>query len=317
MTNSLNELLEGLSSPHTFIVIGKGGVGKTTVSVILADRLSEKGKTLLASLDPAKHLIEYLGIKRPLRAERVSDNLYAMQIDIGLLASKLSNEYVDLLKQVTPGLRILGLEDIVRAIRYAPGFEEEIYLRVLRDLYKEEYDYIVIDTPPTGLTHRILTLPGLYVFWLDKLIDLRTKIVSLRYTISRAMGRRVEPRDPVLAKLLKLKKEYEELNKAIRSGDRTSYVLVTTPEPLPVYETKTTIELLKTLKAKPRAIIVNKIMPEDIARELGVAETVKEALEELRSMECDGCVKIGIRYHRKTPKTLDEAKELLGMIMEL
>ncbi|MCE4620963.1 MAG: ArsA family ATPase [Desulfurococcales archaeon] len=317
MINPIDELLEGLQSPHTLIVIGKGGVGKTTVSVLLADRLSREGKTLLVSLDPAKHLVEYLGIRGPLKVEEVSANLYAMQVDIGALASKLSNEYADLLRQVTPGLRILGLEDVVKAVRYAPGFEEEIYLRVLRDLYGKEYDYVVVDTPPTGLTHRILTLPGLYVFWLEKLIDLRTKIVSLRYAISRAMGQKIEPRDPVLSKLHKLKEEYEGLNRALRSSDRTSYILVTTPEPLPVYETRSTMEMLDMLKVKPRAIIVNKILPKEIAEELGVARIAEETLKELREIDCGGCLKLGIGYHRRTPRTLDEARELLDMIIKL
>lgn len=317
MTNPVDELLKGIQSPHTLIVIGKGGVGKTTVSVLLADRLSREGRTLLVSLDPAKHLIKYLGIRKPLEVEEISANLYAMQVDIGLLASKLSSEYIDLLKQVTPGLRILGLEDIVKAVRYAPGFEEEIYLRVLRDLYGKKYDYVVIDTPPTGLTHRILTLPRLYVFWLDKLIELRTKIVSLRYAISRAIGQKIEPRDPVLSKLHKLKREYEDLSGALRSSDRTSYILVTTPEPLPVYETKSTIEILGMLKVRPKAIVVNKILPRGIAEELGVARIADEALKELKEIDCGGCLKLGIRYHRKTPKTLEETKELLNMVIKL
>jgi arsenite-transporting ATPase len=37
------------------IVLGKGGVGKTTVSILLAGELSRLGRTLLASFDPAGH----------------------------------------------------------------------------------------------------------------------------------------------------------------------------------------------------------------------------------------------------------------------
>jgi len=317
VSNPLLGLFSDLSTPHSMFVIGKGGVGKTTVSVILADALSRQGRTLIVSLDPAKHLLEYLGLDRPLETQSVGENLDAMQIDVSGLAKRLGGEYAQLLKQVTPGLRILGMEDIVKAIRYAPGFEEEIFLRVLRDLYGRPYDYIVIDTPPTGVTHRILTLPSLYVFWLDRLIDLRTKIVSLRYTISRAMGRKIEPRDPVLSKLHKLREEYKGLDRALRSSDRTSYILVTTPEPLPVYETKSTIELLGMLEVKPKAIIVNKILPKEVAMELGVDKINEEALNELRDIDCGGCLKLGIRHHRRTPKTLEEAKELLEMIISL
>lgn len=60
-------------SKRVVIVLGKGGVGKTTVSILLAGELSRFGRTLLASFDPARHLVRYLGLKEPGEVEKVAE----------------------------------------------------------------------------------------------------------------------------------------------------------------------------------------------------------------------------------------------------
>ena len=53
---------EGCAKSKRFIVMGKGGTGKTTISSALARALSSKGKDVLAvSLDPAHNLGDVLG----------------------------------------------------------------------------------------------------------------------------------------------------------------------------------------------------------------------------------------------------------------
>ncbi len=306
-------LVEDTSKPHTLIVIGKGGVGKTTLSILASLVYSRYGKTIVASLDPAKHMLEYLGLKKALKESKVSDRLYAIQYDINPLAKKVANEYALLLRQVMPGLTILNLDDIVKSIRYAPGFEEEIFLRILEELYMKDYDYVVIDTPPTGITHRLLTLPNLYMFWVKQLYELRLKIVSLRYAIARAMGRKEKPRDPVLDKLEDLGERYDNLWNSIKNPKRTSIMIVTTPEPLPVYEAKTTINLIKSHEFKCRALVVNRVLDREKARITGLYETEVESIREALRIKGD-CKTLTVLQHEETPKTLDEARKLLNLI---
>ena len=311
-------LTRDVGGRHTLITIGKGGVGKTTMSILASLVYSDRGETLLASLDPAKHLLEYLGLQAPLRRVRVSGRLHAVQYDIAPIARRLSDEYATLLRQVMPALTILNLDDIVKSVRHAPGFEEEVFLRILEELYGDEsVDYVVVDTPPTGVTHRILNLPRLYVFWLERLYELRGRIVSLRYAMARAMGRREEPRDPVLDKLRSLHERYSKLWSMIRDPARTSAMIVATPEPLPVYEARETVEFLDSIGVKCRLIVANRILPWDKAAELGMAETQARSLEELLKLGGRGCVKVGVLQHRKAPRRLEEVRELSGLVVEI
>ncbi|MEB3774722.1 MAG: ArsA family ATPase [Desulfurococcales archaeon] len=298
--------------PHLVIVIGKGGVGKTTVSIMLADLLSKKGKTLIVSLDQAKHLLKYLSLPKPHKEYRIDTNLYAMQFDLENEASKFTGEYSRLLKQIMPGLKVLNIENAADTIRNSPGFEEEIYLRYLEDLYKKDYEYIVVDTPPTGVTLRILSLPRNYMFWITSLIDLRSKIVSLKYSISRVMGEKIEPKDPVLDKLYELEERYKVLSERLADSDKTSYVLVATPEPLPVYEVEKTLEQLKNLGASVTGIVVNRIIDRNLATKLGIEKVQDESIKRILGIRCIGeCVKIGIRMAKNPPDTLEKAREAL------
>lgn len=313
-------LLDGAGRGHMYFSIGKGGVGKTTISILAGLALRGRGRVLVASLDPAKHLIEYLKLPGVAREREVAPGLVAVQYDVDTLAKKAAEDYAVLLKQVMPGLSVLNLDGVVRAVRNAPGFEEEVFLRILKglaDAAGSRYDYIVVDTPPTGVTHRILNLPRLYLLWLSHLYELRYKIVSLRYTIARLMGEKVEPRDPVLSKLSALRSEYERLAGLLRDHSRASIVLVATPEPLPLYEVGKTLEVARDLGMKVRALVVNRVLPREMAERLGVREVQRRVLEEAASLDCGGCRKLAVMHSSEPPRSLEGVERLAGLILSL
>ncbi len=278
--------VDGWRTPHVVIATGKGGVGKTTVCIRLAYELSERGEVLLASLDPAGHLLEYLGLRKPLEEVRVAPRLRAVQYVVDVLAKKVSEEYAVLLRRLIPGLTAIGADDVVRAIRESPGFEEEVFLRILTSLYqRDDVDYIIVDTPPTGIAVRVVTLPRIYLFWIDKLIELRERIVSIKYAIARVMGRQEKPSDPVLEKLEGMRERYASVWSQLRDPKRTSFVIVATPEPLPVYEARVVVERFKREGLNVELIVANRVLGAR-AVELGVEEIEKRALRELEKIAC-------------------------------
>ncbi len=304
------------SRPHVFMVLGKGGVGKTTISILLARELSEIGETLIISFDQAKHIVKYLRLPKAMDIVKVGENLYASQLDVDELARRLTAKYVDMLRELLPSLPVLNLEDVVDVVKYSPGVEEEVFMRSLVELYGDRrFKYIVIDTPPTGVALRTLLLPRIYNVWIESLIELRERIVSLRYIIARTLGRKFKLEDPALLRLYELKDSYSKLVKLLSDPQATSYIIVANPEPLPMYEMREVISTLEgKLDVKPKLIILNKVLPEDIAAKLGVLEQQKKAIEELSQMKYKSMI---AGFMDRQPSSLEDVVELRKFIRPL
>jgi len=309
-----HELIKPYSCcPHVVIVIGKGGVGKTTVSLLLGKTLARLGRTLVLSLDPAKHLAKYVGEEVVSKEYVLEDNLAVRQLDVESEVARQADQYSAMLKYLLPSLTVLNVDSVVDVVKYMPGVEEEVFLRVLSDVYaSRDYGFIVVDTPPTGVTLRTLYLPLLYMVWLDKLIKVRERIVSLRYVIARTMGREAEVRDKALSILLEMRERYLKLKELLKNPERTSYVVVATPEPLPVYEMEETVSFLeKKIGASAKTLVLNKVLPAEMARRMGLEQQQKDFIEKLSTVKKPLVL---IRYLGKPTESFEDVKKLESLV---
>ncbi|WAU78880.1 ArsA family ATPase [Streptomyces sp. Qhu-G9] len=177
-----------IDDPGTRIVVccGSGGVGKTTTAAALGLRAAERGrKVVVLTIDPARRLAQSMGIdaldNTPRRVKGIDDSasgeLHAMMLDMKRTFDEIVEAHADRERAAT----ILANPFYQSLSAGFAGTQEYMAMEKLGQLRaREEWDLIIVDTPPSRSALDFLDAPKRLGSFLDgKLIRLLTAPAKL------------------------------------------------------------------------------------------------------------------------------------------
>jgi arsenite/tail-anchored protein-transporting ATPase len=246
--------------PTLSLVVGKGGVGKTTIASALAFRARRRGEgpVTICSVDPAPSLDDIFrqpvgDIPAPVLGDA---GLRACEMDSAAgfadwvqrlrvrIEAALSSEHAGLHLDISFERRLFSaLFDIV-----PPGVDEVFAVFRIMDLLAGGSKRVVIDMAPTGHALELLRMPDRMAHWARLLL----KTLAAHRTLALA-------RD-VAVDVAEFGQRARELALWLADKKRASLWTVMLPEALPDRETERLLRELRALQLPIAGLFVNRVL---------------------------------------------------------
>ena len=265
---------------------GKGGVGKTSLASTAALHLARRNpgkKVLVFSTDPAHSLSDSFKLSignkiTPMsysprsnlqssidnlqstifNSQSPMTNLFALEINADKLFEDFKQDFKKDIEDIFNKFLGSGVdikfdrEVMTELLALAPpGLDEIMALNTIMDLRKEgKFDIFVLDTSPTGHLIRFLELPDMVRKWLNAFFRL-----LLKYKGVVRLAKAAE-------KALALSKNVRKIKETLTDSVKTTFVAVTIPEAMGLFELKRLVEALENAGIPCERIAVNMVVPQ-------------------------------------------------------
>jgi arsenite-transporting ATPase len=244
--------------------MGKGGVGKTTISCASAVTTATRGhRTLLVSTDAAHSLSDVLAMPCGAEPAPVAERLDVVQLDGQAELRRSWGVIADYLRQ------LIGFAAVDRVhadeLMVLPGLDELVALSRLRSLITcGQWDTVVVDCAPSADSLRLLTLPDVLGFYVDRFGSTdRATDRWIRKRVARTLAIPA-PDDVLVSSVAEFTEELTQL-RAMLTHPHVSARIVVTPERVVVAEGLRTLSYLALYGFSADAVVVNRAPRPELA----------------------------------------------------
>lgn len=249
---------------------GKGGVGKTTVAAATALRAAEAGlRTVVCSTDPAHSLADAFDVPLGDQPSRIATfaetggTLWGQQLD----ARVRMEEAWGTVREYLVSLLDWAGADAVEAEELAviPGLEEIFALADIKGYVdSHDYDLVVVDCAPTAETLRLLSLPDVLGWYMDRIFPAQRSITrAVRPLLARMMSVPIAG-DGVFDAVRRFYDRLDGVRDVLTDGEVTTARLVVNAERMVVAEARRTFTYLSLFGYHVDAVIANRLLPETV-----------------------------------------------------
>lgn len=244
---------------------GKGGVGKTTVASATALRVASSGlKTLLMSTDPAHSLADAFDVELGPDPTEVAPNLWAEQIDP---QRRLEENWREIQTHAIAVLNWAGLREVeAEELSVIPGLDELFSLAdVKRHHDNDPYDVLVVDCAPTGETLRLLSLPDVIQWYMERIFPVERRVMGALRPVAKRLTNFPLPDEGVYSAVRRFYERLEGVRMVLTDASTTSVRLVVNPERMVIAEARRTFTYLNLFGYRVDAVIANRLLPAEVA----------------------------------------------------
>jgi arsenite/tail-anchored protein-transporting ATPase len=243
------------------VLTGKGGVGKTSVAAATALRCADLGyRTVVVSTDAAHSLGDSLDITLGPELVEVVPHLRAQEIDV---LYQMEKYWGDVQNYMAAILAWRGMDNILaEETSVFPGMEELASLLQIVKLYDDgDNDVIIVDAAPTGETLRLLSFPEVGRWYLEKILPLERKAISIaRPFLSRVVDMPL-PDEQVFVAIEQLVQQLSRMHTLLADPRQSSIRIVLNPEKMVIREAQRTFTYLNLYGYATDLIISNRLIP--------------------------------------------------------
>ncbi|MEN9919575.1 MAG: Arsenical pump-driving ATPase [Bacteroidota bacterium] len=255
---------------------GKGGVGKTSIACATAINLADSGKkVLLISTDPASNLQDVFNMDLDNKGTQIKEvpNLIVVNLDPEQAAAEYRESVIAPFRGKLPESVITNMEEQLSGsctIEIAAFNEFSDF--ITNEEKREDFDFIIFDTAPTGHTLRMLQLPSAW-----------NTFIAENTTGASCLGQ--------LSGLEDRKEVYKNAVATLSDSKQTTLILISRPDESPLKEVERSSKELLDLNIISQNLIINGVL-EDYDENDSISKQIYERQQNALNNRSEALLKL-------------------------